>query len=140
MNQPELVRLSDAGHFSKVQLVAPEVKGFVLAAVEIDYRPPFAYFLESAAKRRIIKDLRSTLASLKASRVIDDATLLKAIIVPPGRGVYLKKRPDALRLRCRSPRRKRLVGYAPHGHRKIITFVAWLCLPKMTAPFVLEAR
>jgi hypothetical protein len=78
-----------------VQLVAPEVKGFVVAAVEIDHRPPFAYFLESAVKRRIIKDLKATLASLKASRAVDDATLLKATIIPPGRGVYLKKRPDA---------------------------------------------
>jgi transposase len=29
-----------------------------------------------------------------------------------------------VRLRGRSPRGKRLVGYAPHGHRKTITFVA----------------
>jgi hypothetical protein len=43
-----------------------------------------------------------------------------------------------VRLRGRSPRGKRLVGYAPHGHRKTITFVAGLRLRRMTAPFVLD--
>jgi transposase len=43
-----------------------------------------------------------------------------------------------VRLRGRSPRGKRLVGYAPHGHRKTITFVAGLRQRGMTAPFVLD--
>jgi len=43
-----------------------------------------------------------------------------------------------VRLRGRSPRGKRLIGYAPHGHWKTITFVAGLRLRGMTAPFVLE--
>jgi transposase len=43
-----------------------------------------------------------------------------------------------VRLRGRSPRGERLVGYAPHGHRKTITFVAGLRQRGMTAPFVLD--
>ena len=43
-----------------------------------------------------------------------------------------------VRLRGRSPRGKRLIGYAPHGHRKTITFVAGLRQRGMTAPFVLD--
>jgi transposase len=43
-----------------------------------------------------------------------------------------------VRLRGRSPRGKRLVNYAPHGHWKTITFVAGLRRRGMTAPFVLE--
>jgi DDE superfamily endonuclease len=38
----------------------------------------------------------------------------------------------------RSPRGERLIGYAPHGHWKTITFVAGLRLRGITAPFVLE--
>ena len=38
----------------------------------------------------------------------------------------------------RSPRGERLIGYAPHGHWKTITFVAGLRLRAITAPFVLE--
>jgi transposase len=41
--------------------------------------------------------------------------------------------------RCgRGPRGERLIGYAPHGHWKTITFVAGLRLRGMTAPFVLD--
>src|SRR5215831_7780536 len=43
-----------------------------------------------------------------------------------------------VRLRGRSPRGKRLIGYAPHGHWKTITFVAGLRKRGITAPFVLE--
>src|SRR5262245_6169067 len=42
------------------------------------------------------------------------------------------------RLRGRAPRGERLVGYAPHGHWKTITFVGGLRQRGMTAPFVLE--
>jgi transposase len=38
----------------------------------------------------------------------------------------------------RCPRGERLIGYAPHGHWKTITFVAGLRMRGMTAPFVLE--
>src|SRR5499433_3764433 len=43
-----------------------------------------------------------------------------------------------VRLYGRSPRGERLIGYAPHGHWKTITFVAGLRLRRMTAPLVLE--
>jgi len=43
-----------------------------------------------------------------------------------------------VRLRGRSPRGERLIGYAPHGHWKTITFVAGLRMRGMTAPFVIE--
>jgi transposase len=43
-----------------------------------------------------------------------------------------------VRLRGRCPRGERLIGYAPHGHWKTITFVAGLRHRAMVAPFVLE--
>jgi transposase len=43
-----------------------------------------------------------------------------------------------VRLRGRCPRAERLIGYAPHGHWKMITFVAGLRNRAMVAPFVLE--
>jgi transposase len=43
-----------------------------------------------------------------------------------------------VRLRGRAPRGERLVGYAPHGHWKTITFVGGLRQRGMIAPFVLE--
>ena len=38
----------------------------------------------------------------------------------------------------RCQRGERLIGYAPHGHWKTITFVAGLRMRGLTAPFVLE--
>jgi hypothetical protein len=43
-----------------------------------------------------------------------------------------------VRQRGRCPRGERLIGYAPQGHWKIITFVAGLRQRAMVAPFALE--
>jgi hypothetical protein len=43
-----------------------------------------------------------------------------------------------VRLRGRCRRGERLIGYAPQGHWKVITFVAGLRERAMVAPFVLE--
>jgi hypothetical protein len=43
-----------------------------------------------------------------------------------------------VRLRGRCQRGERLIGYAPQGHWKVITFVAGLRERAMVAPFVLE--
>jgi transposase len=43
-----------------------------------------------------------------------------------------------VRLNGRSPRGSRLIGYAPHGHWKTITFVAGLRNDGMVAPFVVD--
>jgi transposase len=43
------------------------------------------------------------------------------------------------RLRGRCPRGKRLVAKVPHGHWKMMTFVAGLRQQGMTAPFVVDA-
>jgi hypothetical protein len=45
---------------------------------------------------------------------------------------------NMVRLRGRCARGMRLIGYAPHGHWKTITFVAGLRHDRMVAPFVLE--
>jgi putative transposase len=45
-----------------------------------------------------------------------------------------------VRLRGRCPRGERLIGYAPLGHWKTITFVAGLRIRAMVAPFVVEGR
>ncbi len=43
-----------------------------------------------------------------------------------------------VRLRGRAPRGERLIGYAPHGAWKTVTFVGALRQRGMTAPFVIE--
>jgi hypothetical protein len=45
---------------------------------------------------------------------------------------------NMVRLRGRCPRGVRLIGYAPQGHWKTITFVAGLRHRAIVAPFVLD--
>jgi transposase len=45
---------------------------------------------------------------------------------------------NMVRQRGRSPRGERLIGYAPEGHRKTITFVVGLRQSGMTAPGVID--
>lgn len=94
MTNHDLVRLKDAGTFPKVSLTEPNGRGYVLLAGEVDRRPPIGYFIESAAKKSLIADIKALLPALKAHAAVEEATLFKALLIPPGRGAFLEKRPD----------------------------------------------
>jgi hypothetical protein len=94
MNEETLVRLPEMGNFSKAHLISPLTNGYVLLAAVVDRRTFFGFFLESTQKRRLIRALAPLVKSI-AGGGIEEATLLKAFLVPPGRGAYLKRRPDA---------------------------------------------
>lgn len=93
MPDSELVRLPQAGTFPRVALQQPTAKGYLLLAGEVDRRLPFAHFLESRAKKQLISDLKQMVGRLAADGV-EEATLFKAVIIPPGRGAYLRSRPE----------------------------------------------
>jgi transposase len=62
-------------------------------------------------------------------------------LLDPARLVFIDETATStsmVRLRGRCARGERLVGYAPHGHWKTITFVAGLRHDRMVAPFVLD--
>jgi DDE superfamily endonuclease len=62
-------------------------------------------------------------------------------LLNPARLVFIDETATStnmVRLRGRCARGMRLVGYAPHGHWKTITFVAGLRHDRMVAPFVLD--
>ena len=62
-------------------------------------------------------------------------------LLDPARLVFIDETATStnmVRLRGRRARGMRLVGYAPHGHWKTITFVAGLRHDRMVAPFVLD--
>ena len=94
MSDDTLIRLTGRGSFSKAHLVDPVESGYLLLASCVDQRPPFGFFWESARKRRLIRELKPLVKALPADGV-QEVTLLKAILIPPGRGAYLKARPDA---------------------------------------------
>jgi transposase len=62
-------------------------------------------------------------------------------LLDPARLIFIDETATStnmVRLRGRCRRGVRLVGYAPHGHWKTITFVAGLRHDRMVAPFVME--
>jgi|HubBroStandDraft_5_1064220.scaffolds.fasta_scaffold64557_2 hypothetical protein len=86
---------SARGQFSKATFIAPLDAGYILLAAAVDRRPFFGFPLESARKRTLIHALKPLVKAISYDGV-EEATLLKALLVPPGRGAYLRRRPDAV--------------------------------------------
>jgi hypothetical protein len=84
-----------AGTFAKVDLVAPDDHGYLLAAAAVDRRWPFAFFRESQIKRTLLDRLKQRLDAVRALPGVRAATLYKARLIPPGRGRFLQQRPAA---------------------------------------------
>ena len=80
--------------FPAVSLIAPTQSGYLLLAVEVDHRPPIGFFVESRCKKKLLAQLKNFTTALAESDDVLDASVFKAIIVPPGRGAFLKKHPD----------------------------------------------
>jgi hypothetical protein len=91
---PDLTIVGAADEFRKVELIEPTPSGYLMLALEIDRRPPFAYFLESAGKRRTLEQLTALRDQLRSRGDVIEATVFKAFLTPPGRGAFLKKRPE----------------------------------------------
>ena len=99
MNESEQNQISNVNiirhnkKIPKVSLIEPNSSGYLLFALEVDHRPPIGFFLESKQKQKILRNLKTLITNLNDNKVID-ATLFKTILMPPGRGEFLKKRPE----------------------------------------------
>ena len=89
-----LVTLPQSGQFPKVKLIAPTGHGYVIAAFEIDHRPPIGFAFESRAKREAIAALKRLAADLRDEAGVIEATVFKTLLQPPGRGALLAARPQ----------------------------------------------
>ncbi len=94
MNNPNLHINQSAGKFPKVKLRDPVDSAFILVGLEIDHRLPFAYFIESRNKRDAIAALKRAASDIGKADGVIEATVFKTLIAPPGRGAYLKNRPE----------------------------------------------
>ncbi|MFT4715376.1 MAG: hypothetical protein ACI8YI_000259 [Paracoccaceae bacterium] len=80
--------------FPEVSLIEPTQSGYLMLAAEVDHRPPIGFFVASRRKKRLLGTLKTLTKTLAAKDDVLDATVFKALIIPPGRGAFLKKRPD----------------------------------------------
>lgn len=81
--------------FPKVDLVPPDGHGYLLVGAVVDRRLPFGFFRESARKAQLLLKLKECAAALRAVPGVHTVTLYKALLIPPGRGHFLKQRPAA---------------------------------------------
>jgi hypothetical protein len=80
--------------FPEVSLMEPAQSGYLMLAAEVDHRPPIGFFVTSGRKKRLLSALKTLAQTLADTDDVLDATVFKALIIPPGRGAFLKKRPD----------------------------------------------
>lgn len=80
--------------FPEVSLMAPTQSGYLLLAAEVDHRPPIGFFIQSRRKTRLIQSFKTLAQTLRGNDDVLDASVFKALIIPPGRGAFLKERPD----------------------------------------------
>ena len=80
-----LTIVGDRGRFPKVTLVEPTKSGYLLLAAEVDHRPPFMFGLESSKKRKAKSVLKAAASEFRNAPGLIDATVFKALLLPPGR-------------------------------------------------------
>lgn len=80
--------------FPEVSLIKPVQSGYLMLALEVDRRPPLGFFVQSHCKTRLLRDLKAFGQMLRSQSDVLDATVFKAVIIPPGRGAFLSKRPN----------------------------------------------
>jgi len=94
-NQSETLKIvGPKNKFPEVSLIEPAQSGYLLLAIEIDHRPAIGFFLESDVKKKLLGRLKTFAQRLRAADDVLDATVFKALIIPPGRGAFLNKRPE----------------------------------------------
>ncbi len=81
----ELVVLPNSGAFPKVNLMEPSKHGFVLLALEVDRRPGLLFWLESGRKKRVLARMKAWAGELRGREDAVEATVFKALVIPPGR-------------------------------------------------------
>lgn len=95
MSDPSLTVLNDTGKFSKVSLVPPSRGGYLLLAGEVGTTLLGTFPADSAAKRRLLTELKRSAARILDAGLASSAAVFTARLIPPGRGGYLRRRPDA---------------------------------------------
>lgn len=78
--------------YGKVSLVEPVNSGFIVLAAEVDSRP--AFLPSSRAKRGLVSECKQQCAALAQRADILEAVTFKAVLIPPGKGAFLKARPQ----------------------------------------------
>lgn len=82
--------------YPKVSLIAPVPTAYIHIAAEVDKR--FLFLWNSKKKRNLINHCKKWCEKLKQETDVIEAVVFKALIIPPGRGNFVKKRKDTVHI------------------------------------------
>ncbi|MGH8473153.1 MAG: hypothetical protein ACREVJ_12010, partial [Gammaproteobacteria bacterium] len=89
-----LTIVNENERFPKVPaLMEPTTSGYILDAAMVDRRPPF--LPNSRKKRELISLLKRRCQELEGDPNVVSAVVFEAVIIPPGRGEFIKQRRKA---------------------------------------------
>jgi hypothetical protein len=94
LNTRSLTVANESVRFPKVKLVEPVPSGYIQIAAEVDRRPPF--LPNSRKKRELIAKCKEWCERLEADPSVVSAVVFDALIIPPGRGEFIKERPGKI--------------------------------------------
>ena len=78
--------------YEKVSLINTTDSGYIHVAAEVDRRPPF--LPASQIKRTLLRVCKRLCETLERRADVKSAVTFKALLIPPGRGDFLKQRPN----------------------------------------------
>jgi hypothetical protein len=79
--------------FPKAPLLPPAQSGYILLAAEVDRRRRL-FLWESRRKRRLLAECKELARKIAAVETVIGAHVFKAVLIPPGRGEFLRQRPE----------------------------------------------
>ena len=92
MTRKSLTVANESVQFPKATLVEPAPSGYIHIAAEVDRRPPF--LPNSRKERELIAKCKELCRQLEPDPSVVSAVVFDALIIPPGRGEFIKERPD----------------------------------------------
>ncbi len=91
-----LTVVNDDARFPRVRLAEPVSSGFVHIAAEVDGKPPF--LPNSRRKRLLLARCKEWCRQLESKPDVLSAVVFDALVIPPGRGEFLKTRTGKVHL------------------------------------------
>ncbi len=86
-----LTVVNEDARFPRVNLVEPASSGYLHLAAEVDRRPSF--LPNSQKKRELVAKCKRSCRQLEADPSVVSAVVFDALVIPPGRGEFIEKRP-----------------------------------------------
>lgn len=91
MTTESLTVVNNDARFPRVKLVEPASSGYLHLAAEVNRRPPF--LPNSRKKRELIAKCKRWCRQLEADPSLVSAVMFDALVIPPGKGEFIEKRP-----------------------------------------------